>query len=450
MLGLTWACWRPSGGDAHDPDDADRPLEDLLDAGLLESSEAGGDRYQQHRLLHAYARALLAEAGELEDAQQRHFTYLSAHYADFDRNNDEDTHPAIQRDFDNIRAALDWGLKNAPEATCDWTIALDYYMQMRESLTLRQDRLQQAKAAADGIGYSRGQANTLQALGDLRLRQADLAGAEAAYQQALPLFETIGARLGQANTLMSLGDMHISQKRWQAAAGYYAKALPIARAIQARLGIANILYDYGLAQFELGDHNAGIDALKECLSIFEAIQSPRWAANARRRLNELLQRAGRSGEVPGAPSVDQNEQMQQAMRALLQVYQQQGADAVREMLKGQVPAEAIEGLLAQLASAAAQSGAPNTLPAETVNQLAGNTVAVRTQVPDKLDEWRTGLQGIRNDFASKGENWAIEVAFADALLSILAGGTPTLPPDNPYAGVIEEVKDGIASYTEGA
>lgn len=87
---------------------------------------------------------------------------------------------------------------------------------------------------------------------------------------------------------------------------------------------------------------------------------------------------------------------------------------------------------------------PATLPVETVQALAGNTVAVLTGVPEKRNEWRGELGRLRADFAWRG--WAIEVAFADALLAILDDQPPAIPPDNPYAGVVQQVLAAIAGY----
>jgi hypothetical protein len=78
--------------------------------------------------------------------------------------------------------------------------------------------------------------------------------------------------------------------------------------------------------------------------------------------------------------------------------------------------------------------------------LAGNTLAVRTEMPDRLEEWRVQLQIIRADFAGRSDDWAMEVAFVDALLAVLNGESPALPGDNPYAGVVGQVVDGIAGY----
>jgi hypothetical protein len=38
------------------------------------------------------------------------------------------------------------------------------------------------------------------------------------------------------------------------------------------------------------------------------------------------------------------------------------------------------------------------------------------------------------------------VAFVEALLAVLAGESPVLPGDNPYAGVVAQVVAGVADY----
>ncbi len=148
--------------DALDADDA---LAALRDAGLLEEGADG--RCTQHPLLRAYARALLDAAGETAAAQVRHFAHYAALHGDANANNNEDRFPLIEADWPNLLAALGWGWSAQPEAAVDWAVALDYFMQMRLSLSERHVVLETAHAAAKRIEYSRGQANMLKALGDL-------------------------------------------------------------------------------------------------------------------------------------------------------------------------------------------------------------------------------------------------------------------------------------------
>jgi len=125
-----------------------------------------------------------------------------------------------------------------------------------------------------------------------------------------------------------------------------------------------------------------------------------------------------------------------------------------ERLAGQLTRQDVERYLEQLnrqrdgGSTPAPSG-PSTLPAETVNVLAGNTVAVKTGVPEKLDEWRTQVQHVRADFAGRGADWVIEVAFADALLAVLDDQPAALPDDNLYAGVVRQVVEAIEAFRRG-
>ncbi len=79
---------------------------------------------------------------------------------------------------------------------------------------------------------------------------------------------------------------------------------------------------------------------------------------------------------------------------------------------------------------------PATLPAAMIQWLAGNTVAVKTAVPDKMGEWRAELARLRADFAGRGADYAIEVAFADALLAILDDQPVSIADDNPYADAV--------------
>ncbi|MBN1965546.1 MAG: TIR domain-containing protein, partial [Anaerolineae bacterium] len=174
-------------GDA-DEDDAGDALNDLERAGLLEAltpgpspSGRGETRYSQHGLLRAYACALLRREGELDDAQRRHFEHYAARHGDGDANNDEDRHPLIARDFEDIRTALAWGWDHEPEAAVDLVWALTYYMQLRESRETARLLLEAAYQAAERSDYRLGQANTLQALGDVARMENEYGAARGYY-----------------------------------------------------------------------------------------------------------------------------------------------------------------------------------------------------------------------------------------------------------------------------
>lgn len=76
-------------------------------------------------------------------------------------------------------------------------------------------------------------------------------------------------------------------------------------------------------------------------------------------------------------------------------------------------------------------------------------LAVMTSHTDQRDEWREQITQLRADFASRDTEYAIEVAFADALLAVLDSGSPSLPDDNPYTDVLRQVIAAITSHNPG-
>ncbi len=157
-----------------------------------------------------------------------------------------------------------------------------------------------------------------------------------------------------------------------------------------------------------------------------------------------------------------DDRQQEVMQMLAQLYVQGGATAVRELLSssGEVPDAVIEQLLTALeaqttAEAAANAGATlagalaGMLPTETINMLASNTVAVKTGVPDKLEEWRAQLVATHEDFSGRGADYANEVAFVAALLALLDDQTPAaMPPENPYQQIVDSMVQAIQSFRD--
>lgn len=80
---------------------------------------------------------------------------------------------------------------------------------------------------------------------------------------------------------------------------------------------------------------------------------------------------------------------------------------------------------------------------ETIQNWLGNTHAVRTAVPEKLDEWRGVLEGHKGKMLAMGADWQNEVAFVEALLAVLRGEKPVLPNDNPYADLVKGLLDAL-------
>jgi len=387
-----------------DPDDAEDALDELVGAALL--SDEGNGRYAQHNLLRGYALALAQREGEAETLHALHFAVYSAVYDDENKNIDARNHPAITRNFENIQHALRWGLENTTQAAVEWTMALENYLNSQASHSMRHKLFTDAYEAAEHNGYTRGQANTLRALGDLSRRRAALSEALTYYERALTLFEAIDERLGQANTLMSLGDLSAEQKNYDDAAAYYEQALVLYRSIGDRVGLMNTLMSQARMAHTQGQFDIAIQLFLEVLEIVENMPDFRdhpVVISVRRELIVVLDQAGRHDEA--------------------------------QVLRVQLPTE---------------QPTQSTLPQDTINTLTVNTAAVKTSAGAQFDEWRTALQSFRDSSTTRGDDWLPEVAFADALLAVLDDQPASLPDSNPYQSAVQKVIEAIADYHKGA
>ncbi|MCP4209898.1 MAG: CHAT domain-containing protein, partial [Halieaceae bacterium] len=116
----------------------------------------------------------------------------------------------------SMEAWLDWALSGEP---CEQGRAraprlaaqLKNLYTVSGLLRLQRERYEAALACARRCQDQDGQANVHKALGDLALREDDLAGARQHYQAALDIYPAIGARLGQANVHKALGDLALRE-----------------------------------------------------------------------------------------------------------------------------------------------------------------------------------------------------------------------------------------------
>jgi len=101
-----------------------RTLQVLMNRSLM--SHSYGRRYDMHPLLQQYARKKLVESGSLADAKKAHLetfaTYAQSHAERMYSGYYIESLDALEREADNIRAALDWSLKEHHEL--DTAVAL--------------------------------------------------------------------------------------------------------------------------------------------------------------------------------------------------------------------------------------------------------------------------------------------------------------------------------------
>ena len=260
--------------DDADGDSAGDAARFLVGASLLERAEGG--RWRQHALLRAYALALLRRAGEEEAARAAHFAHYAAEYGDNERNRPEASpgrHARIAADFDDIHHALEWGFASAPEAACDLLNALENsYLQFDQPFAVRRALLGAALAAANAASYDGGEANTLKALGDLEVREAQYGAARARYEAALGLFRAIPARLGEANTLQALGQLSQAEGDLDRAGKQFNAAAALYRGIGQGRDEAVMIALFAQLRLAQGQVDEAIALIHEALAYFEAHQ----------------------------------------------------------------------------------------------------------------------------------------------------------------------------------
>ncbi len=79
---------------------------------------------------------------------------------------------------------------------------------------------------------------------------------------------------------------------------------------------------------------------------------------------------------------------------------------------------------------------------------ANVAIAAKTTDPEDLAAWRDTLARFRDEAAGRGTEWAIEVAFTEALLAVLDDRAAALPSDNPYHPYLRLVLDALGKQEE--
>ena len=128
------------------------------------------------------------------------------------------------------------------------------------------------RSLGDGEAERNVRAELLLELGNLYLRSYRIPSAQACLEEALDLFRAVGARLGEANVLQAIGDVQQFRKEMDAALASYAQALDLFRAVGARLGEANVLSSLGQL-YVLEESEKAEELLNEAIVIYQDIGS---------------------------------------------------------------------------------------------------------------------------------------------------------------------------------
>jgi CHAT domain-containing protein len=135
--------------------------------------------------------------------------------------------------------------------------ALEYYSQ---SLPLRR-----------ATGDRGGEAATLNNIGLVYSELGEKQKALDYYSQSLPLLRAVGERRGEAITLTNIGRVYSELGEKQKALDYYSQSLPLSRAVGDRSGEAYTLTNIGLVYSDLGEKQKALDYHSQSLPLTRAL-----------------------------------------------------------------------------------------------------------------------------------------------------------------------------------
>ncbi len=132
-----------------------------------------------------------------------------------------------------------------------------------------------------------GEANVLQAIGDVQNFRKEMDAALRSYGQALELFRAVGDRLGEANVIMSRADVLDGQGQTEQALADYEQAMQLYRAIGDPYSVARALYYLGQLHLRHNNIAPARAAFEQAVAIFNARGLPDIAAIVQRALDGL-------------------------------------------------------------------------------------------------------------------------------------------------------------------
>jgi tetratricopeptide (TPR) repeat protein len=281
----------------------DLPLEAVYDAAdrlrLLSLLEIDGERYRQHPLLRAYARALLVEQGETEDSFNRYADFVIDVTQQFRQLAPEQwstLDPQIPHihtvgdalaDLYSRVGTLDDALTRRV-GEFSWN-TMRYLNYRPAALFVEVDGMRQPQrvrwfemglAVWQHLNDPEREATTLNNVGLAWDALGEKRKALGYYEQVLPLCRAVGDREGEATTLNNIGLAWSAMGEKHHALEYYEQALSLRRRLGYRGSEATTLNNIGLAWSELGEQTKALRYYEHALSIFQTMGDHRGKAMA--------------------------------------------------------------------------------------------------------------------------------------------------------------------------
>ncbi|HEX9374285.1 MAG TPA: tetratricopeptide repeat protein, partial [Roseiflexaceae bacterium] len=289
-------------------------LSSLVDKSLLRQIEAGDDesRFSMIETIRDFAADRLDHEGEAEALRERHAEYYLAFAEAAEPQLDGPEQATwlerLEREHDNLRAALDWALdRGESEIALRLSGALWRFWHTRGYLSEGRRLLASALKLADGgrppapadaaAPDAPIRANVLAGSGRLALTQGGDERAKEFYEQALALYRALGDRRGTARALNRLAGIAGRANDYDRANALFHEALALFRELGDRIYIARVLSNRSLIALRRDDDAQAQALLEESLALRRQLDDTIGIVWSLANLGEVAHRRGDSDQA---------------------------------------------------------------------------------------------------------------------------------------------------------
>ncbi len=247
-------------------------LASLIDKSLVRQSEKMGDepRYEMLTTIYEYALERLEKNGEAGALRRMH----AAYYLDLARKAEANLSgqnqaawlQRLEREHDNLRAALSWSLQEKPEVALLMGGALWRFWEVYGHLSEGRKWLQAALDQCAAV-ESPELAKALYAAGQLAIDQGDYTQARPLFEQTLQLSAKLEDQASKADALNGLGRVAYFQGENELAARYYEEALQLREFLKDKAGQVSLLNNIAVVATSVGDNERALRFFEKSLAL---------------------------------------------------------------------------------------------------------------------------------------------------------------------------------------
>ncbi len=276
-----------------------------LEMEAASTTPLGGDepRFEMLESIRDFAWEALVAGGEMDAVQRAHAAYCLAlaeqahpHLFGADQT---DWLERLDRDHENIRAALEWSIaRGDAETALRLGVALRRFWLGRGYIVHGRRLLERALATGGAVAPEwRGEA--LDAAGELAWVEGDDVAAERLFSESLAIRRALGDYVGIGWTLNYLGLVARRSGDGATARARFDEALALGRRFGETRQIGHLLHNLGDLAYDEGELDAARTLLGESLDVFRSLDDRTSIAMALSSMGEVVAALGESAPARG-------------------------------------------------------------------------------------------------------------------------------------------------------